>query len=155
MGIVNSGDLFPTNQSLTTLADVLNMLPNLLANVETLRAFGLGVNTVYNTVLNVIANITLNATNQTKQVLAVTSAASPGAITINLPLPQDCPRGSEFLFYDASGNCNTYNITIDLNGNEVDGSSSDLVMTANYGKVCLICIETGSISNPAKFVRTI
>jgi len=155
MGIVNSGDLFPTNQSLTTLADVLNMLPNLIANLETLRAYGLGVNSTYNTVLNVIANTTLNTTGQTKQVLAVTSAVSPGAITINLPLPKDCPRGAEFLFYDASGNCNTYNITIDLNGNEVDGSSSDLVMSANYGKVCLICIETGNLSNPAKFVRTI
>lgn len=155
MGIVNSGDLFPTNQSLTTLADVLNLLPNLIANVETLRAYGLGVNSTYNTVLNVIANTTLNATNQTKQVLAVTSATSPGAITINLPLPANCPRGAEFLFYDASGNCNTYNITIGLNGNEVDGSSSDLVMTSNYGKVCLICVETGDVSNPAKFVRTI
>ena len=53
------------------------------------------------------------------------------------------------------GNCNTYNITIALNGNKIDGSLSNLTMTANYGKVAIICVETGDLVNPAKFVRTI
>lgn len=118
------------------------------------------VNTAYNDLFTTIARdaqgsgdtfyhiTTINNTNNgltltrsSKQNLT-TFIISNLALNIIMPLPADIKSGDCFRFCITSGNPTTYNITLNLNGNLVNGSSTAIII--NTDKVIeLICLDTG------------
>lgn len=54
-----------------------------------------------------------------------------------LTLPASPALGDEIFVYDASGTAATYNITIERNGNLINGNSGNLVFDINGGSVSL------------------
>lgn len=62
------------------------------------------------------------------------------AITLKLPTYTDLVMGDSFYIKDFTRNSSTYNITLNLNGNLIEGSSTDQVINTNGGKIELIYI---------------
>lgn len=60
--------------------------------------------------------VTLLASTGINQFIGVTSSASPGALTFNIPT--DSNNMDSFFFLDESINANTYNITLSFGGSD-------------------------------------
>lgn len=136
---------FPTTvgTSNSTIAEVNTALTNLLQNIQSLNNYGIGIYTPIFQPVHITSNATINTTqNGQMQVIGVRSATS--GITITLPLyTSNIIEGSMFYIFDETGNANTYNITVDRNGNLINGATSNKTINANYGYIVLYCYKVG------------
>lgn len=143
--ITDSNNLIPVNTSISSLSDAQKAITALSENLTKLNSYGLGFAIPFFDVKNINANyqIVNNQDTASNQFFNVISAASPGALTLNFPSSPTI--GSMYYFYDYTGNCNTYNITIARNGNTIDGSTSNVTLSTNYTKALFICVDTNKL----------
>ena len=81
-----------------------------------------------------LVDVNYNVSND-DEFIAVDTLTNTSAITVTLPASPS--TGDFYIVKDTTGSCNTYNITIQGNGNNIDGSGS-LVLNTNYASVSLI-----------------
>lgn len=143
--ITDSNNLIPINTSISTISDAQKAISAISENIAKLNSYGLGFAVPFFDVQNINAayQIVNNSDVASNQFFNVISAASPGALT--LTMPSNPTIGSMYYFYDYTGNCNTYNITIARNGNTIDGASSNITLSTNYTKCLLICVDTNKL----------
>lgn len=143
MSIVNSNQL-TTVPNPTNLTDAIEAIKALTENQETLRKFGYGRDEAS---FKVLAEITVNnkiLSRLDKGTTAiVTVDNSSGAITVKLPAVSDTFDGDSYFIFDKRGSANTHNITLDLNGNELDGGTTNPVININKGFFQVVCTEQG------------
>ena len=143
--ITNSTNLIPMGTSIPTLPDAEKSISAISENIKKINDFGLGFAVPFFDVKNINADyqIVNNQDTASNQFFNVISAASPGALT--LTFPSNPTIGSLYYFYDYTGNCSTYNITIARNGNTIDGSTSNVTLSTNYTKALFICVDTNKL----------
>ena len=73
------------------------------------------------------------------------------AITVLLPELQDINIYDCYIIKDESRNSYTYNITIQVNDNFIEGANTDQVISTNGGKLWLICVDIDYVNNIAYF----
>ena len=118
------------------------------------------VNTTYNDLFTTIARdaqgagdtfYQINKINNTNNGLTLLRSSKQNltafiisnlALNIIMPLPADIKSGDCFRFCVTSGNPTTYNITLNLNGNLVNGSSTAIVIATDK-VIEFICLDTG------------
>lgn len=140
MSIINGSPNIPSvieNNEVNT-AQAINTLKTFLKNVN-----DNGVNKQYVdevlrnlSILDIVESTTIN---NTARVCRVLLDASPITITLDGILP-----GTSIFIIDELGLSETYNITLDLNGDSANGSTSDIVIAKNYGFVELYCTSAGN-----------
>lgn len=78
------------------------------------------------------SNYTVDASS-TKDCVILCNISS--TFTVTLPTPT---AGRTLIIKDVSGNANSFNVDVDPDGNQIDGSSSNLVLNSSYGVFRLI-----------------
>lgn len=143
MSIVNSNQL---QNSITpaNLSDCIEAIKVLNDNLEKLRAYGYGRDETSIKVLSEITtnNYVLNRLEKGTTALVKVNNSST-AKTVKLPVTTDTVAGDSYLFYDARNIASTNNITVDLNGCELDGDTTNPVINTDKGLLWLVCYEQG------------
>jgi hypothetical protein len=143
MSIVNSNQL-QTSITPANLTDCIEAIKVLNDNLEKLRTYGYGRDETSIKVLSEITtdNYVLNRLEKGTTAL-VKVDNSTTAKTVKLPVSTDTVAGDSYLFYDARSNATTNNITVDLNGCELDGGAINPVINTDKGLLWLVCYEQG------------
>jgi hypothetical protein len=112
-------------------------------NLNKVNNYGLGTASPLFYPIHPNVNTTINtSTNGQIQVVGVRSSTS--ALTMTLPAyNQNVVEGANFYFYDETGNASTYNITINTNGNKINGSTANKIINTNYGYLWILCYKVG------------
>jgi hypothetical protein len=140
--IINSSIFLPV-PIVSTITDVNNAMNVLMDNIQKVNNYGLGMDSPIFTPIHPSVDTTINCNlNGQFQVIGVRSSTS--ALTMTLPLySHNIIEGANFYFYDETGNASTYNITINTNGNKINGSTSNKTINANYGYLWILCYKKG------------
>ena len=138
-----NNNLLSLPASITTLAKVIEAIGILDDNIDLVNRSAFGRDTIPRKIYYVDANFSLDLLPHNDIILAITSAVSPGAISITMPLPENCRPGQRITLYDRSLNSHTYNTTLLKNGNLFDGVDDDIVLDVAGIKVSFICIASG------------
>lgn len=148
MTILTANSLRPMDPSAaTTFATTRDELTNISENIRKLNNYGIGAGTAAYTQVDIDSSVTTAYTidpntNGKKQLIAVDTGSA--AVTITLPLSSvtNLVKGSSFIIADISGDAATYNITIAINSNTIDGVSSNVTINSAYGYVELVYTAT-------------
>lgn len=137
---ITSGFL-PINP-VSTFAQVDTALSNLQTNIAKVNSYGHGTQSPFLTPIHPTSSTTVDTTANTQwQGVGVRSSVS--AITITLPTYSNLINGSLFVIYDETFNANTYNITIERNGNLINNAASNKTINAASGYIWLYCFSVG------------
>ncbi len=140
MVALNSGSLDSLPSPLDTIAKLASAVAILDSNADRVNRASLGRDSLFFEVMKKTANFELDLTKQNNLLLLVDSSS---AITITLTETASARVGMNVIILDYSGNSETYNITINRNGNTIDGSASNLTIAKNKGYIWLHCAESG------------
>ncbi len=140
MVALNSGSLDSLPSPLDTIAKLASAVAILDSNADRVNRASLGRDSLFFEVMKKTANFELDLTKQNNLLLLVDSSSE---ITITLTETARSRVGMNVIILDYSGNSETYNITINRNGNTIDGSASNLTIAKNKGYIWLHCAESG------------
>lgn len=117
----------------TTFEELQTILEQINENFTNINADALGKDDTYFTVKEVSASANLTRNVRPQYV----KCSLTGVITLTLPVQNadgtHLKKNDTFFIIDSTRNSETYNITVDLNGGEVDGDASDIVIAKNGG----------------------
>ena len=136
MSIVEDGTLNTPNPSLITDPDITSMIQAFNENFVKLNREGLGKRGAYTEI------VLVNNANTPKTLVKTTKSSSVDFIATNAALTAKLPAtgnldGDRYMFADGSNNASTYNLTIDANGNLINGAIANLVININKGFILL------------------
>lgn len=81
-----------------------------------------------------------NVVPKTTKVSTIKFVLDEDPLSAILPLEADCKSQDKFIFVDTEGLAGTYDCTISNNGNKINGTVEDYVISDNYGWVELTFI---------------
>lgn len=140
MVALNSGSLDSLPSPLDTIAKLSMAVGALDRNLDRLNRASLGRDSLFFEVMAKSASFELDLTKQNNLLVLVNSSSS---LTFTLTASDSVRVGMSVIFYDNTRNSETYPITINRNGNTINGSTDNLTIAKNGGYVWLKCTEVG------------
>jgi hypothetical protein len=131
-------DLIPS--PLNTLAKAFQAIALLDSNIGRLNAASYGRDTLPYQIFSKIASFSIDLTPENSVVYLISSSA---AVTATLASTNRTRPGQIIIFYDYTRNFGTYNSTIAVNGNAIDGTVSNKTLSKIGQIYGIICIAEG------------
>lgn len=122
------------------------ILQKIVTNFNLIQEYGLGPGTLINTFESLDEDGTIPNPTYGIGIYGIVSAASPGALTFDLPETTiKLKAGTKITIFDQSRNCTAYTITLNPNTDQtVDGSTDPITLeTTNGESVELVYLGSG------------